>query len=219
MDIVVAGGHGQIALELERLLSEEGHTVRGIVRNPDHADDLRAVGAEPLVADLEALDVDGLVEAIGTADAIVFAAGAGPGSGPQRKWTLDYAGAVKLMEVARRNQINRYIMISSTGADPEADDDGGFGTYLRAKGQADLKLTQSGLAATIIRPGGLTDDPPTGNVEVRTDQARGKIPRADVATVIATVLTTPGTEGHTFTLNSADTPIPEAIAALASSSA
>jgi nucleoside-diphosphate-sugar epimerase len=216
MDIVIAGGHGQIALHLERLLSEEGHTVRGIIRNPDHADDLRAAGAEPLVADLEALDVDDLAEAIGTADAIVFAAGAGPGSGPERKWTLDYAGAVKLMEVARRHQINRYIMISSTGADPEAEDDGGFGTYLRAKGQADLKLTESGLAYTIVRPGGLTNDPPTGRVEIRSDEARGTIPRADVAAVLATVLATPGTEHLTFTVNSGDVPIPEAIGALAS---
>ncbi|MCW2986796.1 MAG: family oxidoreductase [Conexibacter sp.] len=215
MDIVIAGGHGQIALHLEHLLSEEGNTIRGLIRNPDHADDVRAAGAEPLVADLEALDADALAEAIGTADAIVFAAGAGPGSGPERKWTLDYAGAVKLMEVARRHQINRYILISSTGADPEAEDDGGFGTYLRAKGQADLKLTESGLSFTIIRPGGLTDDPPTGKIEIRTDLARGTIPRADVAAVIATALSTPGTEGRTFVVNSGDAPIPDAMAALA----
>jgi nucleoside-diphosphate-sugar epimerase len=216
MDVVIAGGHGQIALLLERLLADEGHAVRGLIRNPEHAPELEAAGATPLVADLEELDVDALAEAIGSADAIVFAAGAGPGSGAQRKWTLDYAGAVKLMEVARRNGIDRYVIVSSTGADPEAEDDGGFGTYLRAKGQADLKLSQSGLSYTIVRPGRLTDDPGTGAVD--TSSGRGEIPRADVAAVIAELLDTPGTAGVTFDVNSGDTAIPEAISALASGS-
>lgn len=216
MDVVIAGGHGQIALLLERLLADEGHTVRGLIRNPDHAPDLEAAGATPLVADLEALDVDALADAIGGADAIVFAAGAGPGSGPQRKWTLDYAGAVKLMEVARRNAIDRYVIVSSTGADPEAEDDGGFGTYLRAKGQADLKLTQSGLSYTIVRPGRLTNEPGTGAVD--TSSGRGEIPRADVAAVLAEVLDTPGTAGLTFEVISGATPIADAIRALVSSS-
>lgn len=216
MDVVIAGGHGQIALLLERLLADEGHTVRGLIRNPDHAPDLEAAGATPLVADLEALDVDALADAIGGADAIVFAAGAGPGSGPQRKWTLDYAGAVKLMEVARRNAIDRYVIVSSTGADPEAEDDGGFGTYLRAKGQADLKLMQSGLSYTIVRPGRLTNEPGTGAVD--TSSGRGEIPRADVAAVLAEVLDTPGTAGLTFEVISGATPIADAIRALVSSS-
>jgi nucleoside-diphosphate-sugar epimerase len=215
MDIVIAGGHGQIALELERLLAGAGHRVRGLIRNPEHQDDLRAAGAEPVAADLEALDVDELAALIGSADAIVFAAGAGPGSGPQRKWTLDYAGAVKLMEVARRNAINRYVIVSSVGADPEASDDGGFGTYLRAKGQADKKLTESGLASTIVRPGGLTDEPGTGRVRTGPHRDRGQIPRADVASVLAAVLATPSSAGLTFDVVSGETPIAEAIAALA----
>jgi uncharacterized protein YbjT (DUF2867 family) len=215
MDIVIAGGHGQIALHLERLLADAGHQARGLVRNPDHAPDLEAAGAAAVVADLEELDVDALAAVVGTADAIVFAAGAGPNSGPQRKWTLDYAGAVKLMEVARRNGIDRYVIVSSTGADPEAEDDGGFGTYLRAKGQADKKLAESGLAYTIIRPGALTNDPGTGAVEIRRDRFRGSIPRADVAAVIAEVLDTPGTAGIDFDLNGGDTAIADAVAALA----
>jgi uncharacterized protein YbjT (DUF2867 family) len=215
MDIIIAGGHGKIALHLERLLTSDGHRVRGLIRNPDHADDLRAAGAEPVLCDLEALDVDAIAETLGKADAFVFAAGAGPGSGPQRKWTVDYGGAVKTMEACRRNGIDRYAMVSSTGADPEAADDGGFGTYLRAKGQADLKLTQSGLAYTIVRPGRLTDDEPTGLVDAGPDAGRGEIPRADVAAVIVTVLATPGTAGVTFAVNSGDTPIADAIRALA----
>jgi uncharacterized protein YbjT (DUF2867 family) len=215
MDIVIAGGHGQIALELERLLAGTGHRVRGLIRNREHETDLRAAGAEPVLADLEALDVDELAALIDSADAIVFAAGAGPGSGPQRKWTLDYAGAVKLMEVARRNAINRYVIVSSVGADAEAEDDGGFGTYLRAKGQADKKLTESGLAFTIVRPGGLIDEPGTGRVSVGPHVARGQIPRADVAAVLAAVLATPSTAGLTFDVVSGETPIAKAITALA----
>jgi uncharacterized protein YbjT (DUF2867 family) len=213
MDIVIAGGHGQIALLLERLLADEGHAVRGLIRKPEQAPDLEAQGATAVVADLEAMEVDALAEIVGSADAIVFAAGAGPGSGPQRKWTLDYAGAVKLMEVARRNGIDRYVIVSSIGADAEAADDGGFGTYLRAKGQADQKLVESGLAYTIVRPGALTDGPGTGAVAI--DAGRGEIPRADVAAVLAEVLDTPGSAGHTFVVTSGATPIAEAIARLA----
>jgi uncharacterized protein YbjT (DUF2867 family) len=215
MDIVIAGGHGKIALELEPLLAEAGHRVRALIRNPDHAADVQATGAEPVVADLEALDVDALAQQLGSADAIVFAAGAGPGSGAQRKWTVDYAGAVKLMEVARRNGIGRYVIVSSMGADPEAEDDGGFGTYLRAKGQADKKLTESGLAYTIVAPGQLTDDPATGRVQAAAKVPRGKIPRADVAAVLAAVLDTPGTAGMRFELISGETPVAEAVAQLA----
>jgi nucleoside-diphosphate-sugar epimerase len=209
MDIVIAGGHGKIALQLERLLAGEGHDVRGLIRNPDHGADLEAQGATPVVADLEEQDVDELGDVIGTADAIVFAAGAGPGSGPQRKWTVDYAGAVKLMEVARRNAIDRYVIVSSIRADPEAEDDGAFGTYLKAKGKADQKLMESGLSYTIIRPGRLTDDPPRGAIELGDE--RGEITRADVAAVIAEVLDTPGTAGKVMVINNGPLPIAEAV--------
>ncbi|WP_027005218.1 SDR family oxidoreductase [Conexibacter woesei] len=209
MDVVIAGGHGQIALQLERILADAGHGVRGLIRNPDHAADLEAQGALGVVADLEEQDVDELADAIGSADAIVFAAGAGPGSGPQRKWTVDYAGAVKLMEVARRNQIDRYIIISSIRADPDAEDDGAFGTYLKAKGKADQKLMESGLSYTIIRPGRLTDDEPTGSIELGDE--RGEITRADVAAVAAAVLETPGTAGKVMVINNGPLPIAEAV--------
>ena len=214
MDIVIAGGHGQIALRLEKLLVAAGHRVRGLIRNPDHAGDLHAAGAEAVVADLEELEVDALADLIGNADAIVFAAGAGPGSGPQRKWTLDYAGAVKLIEVARRNSIARYVIVSSVGADPEADDDGGFGTYLRAKGQADKDLTESGLDYTVIRPGPLTDDPGTGAITIGPAIDTGPIPRDDVAATIAGVLEAPATSGLVLDLRGGGLPIATALAQL-----
>lgn len=215
MDVVIAGGHGQIALRLERLLSARGDRVRGLVRNPAHAAELEAAGAEPVVCDLEALDHDAIADLIGDADALVFAAGAGPGSGPQRKWTMDYAGAVKAMAACRRNGIPRYVIVSSMGADPEAEDDGGIGTYRRAKGQADRKLVESGLAWTIVRPGGLTDDAPTGRVRLGASTGRGQIPRADVAAVLAEVLARPETAGRSVDVVGGDTPIAEAVAALA----
>lgn len=216
MDVVIAGGHGQIALQLSRLLADAGHGVRGLIRNPDHAADLEAQGALGVVADLEEQDVDELADAVGNADAIVFAAGAGPGSGPQRKWTVDYAGAVKLMEVARRNQIDRYVIVSSIGADPEAEDDGAFGTYLKAKGKADQKLMESGLSYTIIRPGHLTNDPAKGAIQLGDE--RGEITRADVAAVIAEVLDTPGTAGEIMVINNGPIPIAEAVRQVAAGS-
>jgi uncharacterized protein YbjT (DUF2867 family) len=214
MDIVIAGGHGKIALRLERLLTQQGHHVRGLIRNPEHAGDLVAAGAEPLVIDLEVVSANELAAAIGHSDAFVFAAGAGPGSGPERKWTADYAGAVKGMQACRLNGIERYVMVGSMGADPEAPDDGGFNTYLRAKGQADQKLVESGLAYTIVRPGALTDDPGTGRVTAGERVGRGQIPRDDVAATLAVVLAMPATDGLTFELISGDTPIDEAVAAL-----
>jgi nucleoside-diphosphate-sugar epimerase len=216
MDVVIAGGHGQIALLLSRLLADEGHAVRGLIRNPDHAADLEAQGATGVVADLEAQDVDELADIVGSADAIVFAAGAGAGSGPERKWTVDYAGAVKLMEVARRNQIARYVIVSSIRADPEAEDDGAFGTYLKAKGKADEKLMESGLSYTIIRPGRLTDDAGTGAIELGDE--RGEITRADVAAVVAEVLDTPGTAGHVMVINNGPVSIAEAVQQVAAGS-
>jgi uncharacterized protein YbjT (DUF2867 family) len=214
MEVVIAGGHGQIALQLEKLLSAGGHRVRGLIRNPDHAGDLRDAGAEPLVADLEVLDAQALAELIGTADAIVFAAGAGPGSGPERKWTLDYAGAKKLIEVAQRNAIKRYAMVSSVGADSAADDDGGFGTYLRAKGQADDELAASVLDYTVLRPGPLTNDPGTGNITVGTTVDAGSVSREDVAATVAAVLETPATSGLILNLRGGGLQIEQALAQL-----
>jgi uncharacterized protein YbjT (DUF2867 family) len=214
MDVVIAGGHGQIALQLERLLSDRGHRVRALIRNPDHGADVEAAGAEPVLCDLEALDHDGIADVVGPADAVVFAAGAGPGSGPQRKWTMDYAGAVKLMAACWRNGIARYVMVSSMGADPDAEDDGGFGTYLRAKGQADQKLRESGLDFTIVRPGQLTDEPPSNRVRMAASTGHGAVARADVAAVLAEVLERPETVGATFEVVGGDTPVKEAVAAL-----
>lgn len=213
MDVVIAGGHGKIGLQLGKLLAERGDRVRGLIREPAQADDLVAGGVEPVLCDLEAdADVAGAIEG---AAAIVFAAGAGPGSGAERKRTLDYGGAVKLIEAASAQGTRRYVMVSAMGAaDPPAAGGEVFGEYLRAKAEADRALEASELDYTIVRPGMLTDDPPSGRVAIGDRLARGEIPRADVVDVLAAVLPAHNTIGKTFELVSGETPVEEAVAAL-----
>ena len=211
-DVVVAGGHGQIALLLERRLAVGGHRVRGLVRNPDHADDLAAAGAEAVVADLEAYE--DLAPQLHGADAVVFAAGAGPGSGPERKRTVDLGAAVKLVEAARAAGASRYLMVSAIGA---GDPDGGseaMRPYLEAKAGADAAVAASGLDFTIVRPGRLTDEIGTGRVGIGERLGRGSVPRDDVAAVLAACLDEPRTVGRTFDLVSGDTLIEEALRSL-----
>jgi uncharacterized protein YbjT (DUF2867 family) len=212
MDVVVLGGHGQIARQLLALLAARGDRARGIVRNPAHVDDLRAVGAEGLVGDVEAENITSLVAG---ADAVVMAAGAGPGSGPERKRTVDYGGAVSLIEAAKANGVTRYVMVSAMGAgDPDAGR-GPMHAYVQAKADADTALRDSGLDFTIVRPGGLTDDPATGRVDAAPSLGRrGSITRADTAAVLLAALDAPSSIGRTFEVLEGETPIAEAIAAL-----
>ena len=210
MDILVAGGHGQVALRLLKILAEQGHRARGLIRKQEQGADLEAAGAVPVLGDLE--NDPSLETYVRGADAVVFAAGAGPGSGPARKRTVDLGGAVKLVDAARNTRVRRYVMVSSIGAqDPDAAS-GDMVPYLTAKAEADRYLAASGLDWTIVRPGGLTNEPGTGRVRVSTELGeRGSVPRDDVAAVLAACLTTPETIGVTFELFGGDTPIPEAL--------
>jgi uncharacterized protein YbjT (DUF2867 family) len=213
MDVLVAGGHGKVALRLLGLLAAKGHRARGLIRKPEQAADLEAVGAVAVLGDLEA-DAS-LAEYVEGADVVVFAAGAGPGSGPERKRTVDLGGAVKLVDAALALAVRRYVMISSIGADRPQAASGGMRPYLEAKAEADDYLMASGLEYTIVRPGSLTDDPGTGRVRVSTDLgSRGQIPRDDVAAVIAEVLDAPNTIGVTFELFSGDLLVTEAVRSL-----
>jgi uncharacterized protein YbjT (DUF2867 family) len=213
--VVIAGGHGKIALILERLLSQRGDSVAGFIRNPDHAADLEAAGAEPLVVDLENASVDEVASHLDGADAVVFAAGAGPGSGAARKETVDRDAAILLADAAEAANVRRYLMVSSTGADANAADskDPVFTAYLRAKGAADDNVrARATLDSTIVRPGHLTNEPGTGRVTIADQTLRASIPREDVAAVLLAALDTPGTAGQTFEVVCGDTPIGEAVA-------
>ncbi|MBW3577092.1 MAG: SDR family oxidoreductase [Actinobacteria bacterium] len=213
MDVAIAGGHGQSARRLTRILADRGDRVRGIIRKEDQADDLRADGAEPVVVDLQEASADDLAGTIAGADAVVFAAGAGPGSGAARKETVDYGAAAKLIDACRRAGVDRYVMISAMGAADPPDGEGVFEVYLRAKARADEELRASGLRWTIMRPGRLTDDPGTGRVRLAEHVQRGEVPRDDVAAVLAATLGDDRTVGHTLELVAGDTPIDEAITA------
>ena len=221
MRVVIAGGHGKIALILERLLADRGDTTVGMIRNPDHAADLQAAGAQPVVVDLEKTTAADIAKHVQGADAVVFAAGAGPGSGAARKQTVDCDAAILLADAAETAGVRRYVMVSAIGADVEAPDDIGdpvFVAYLRAKGHADDVIrARAALDVTVVRPGHLTDDPGTGRVELSDQTGRGDIPREDVAAVLVAVLDTSATAGRTFEVISGDTPIREAVSKLSTS--
>src|SRR4051812_23437365 len=199
MDVVIAGGHGKIGLLLGKLLAGRSDRVRGLIRNPVHAAELEELGVEPVVFDLENDERD-LAELIAGADAAVFAAGAGPGSGAERKLTMDRDGAVKLIDACRKAGISRYVIVSAMGAKPGVTGDEVFQVYLRAKFEADEALRASGLDFTVIRPGGLTDDSGRGAISLGPELPRGSIPRADVAATLAAVLPAANTIGKTLDL-------------------
>ncbi|AUH41200.1 SDR family oxidoreductase [Streptomyces sp. CMB-StM0423] len=218
MRIVIAGGHGQIALRLERLLAARGDEVAGIIRRPEHADDLRAAGAEPLLCDLESAGADEVARLLEGADAAVFAAGAGPGSGEARKDTVDRGAAVLFADAAVAAGVRRFVVVSSMGAgsEPPAGGDAVFSAYLRAKTAADEYVqARDGLDWTILRPGMLRNDAGTGLVNLAAKTGRSAIPRDDVAAVLVALLDEPRTVGLTLELVEGDTSVLDAVAAVA----
>jgi uncharacterized protein YbjT (DUF2867 family) len=213
MKVLVAGAHGKTARRLVRMLVDNGHEVRGLVRKKEQMPDVEADGAEPVLVDLEVEEVEGGVgEAVEGCDAIVFAAGAGPGSGAARKETMDYGGAAKLIEAAEKRGVRRYLMLSSMGAgNPEGGSEA-MQPYLFAKARADERLTKSDLHYTIIRPGGLTNEEGTGRIDAAQSLGRrGQISRDDVARTFADALEMRNTYGMTFEILEGDTPIREAL--------
>lgn len=211
MRIVVVGGHGKVALLLSRLLAERGDEVTSVVRNPDHADDVSATGATPVVADVEALDEGGIAEVLAGHDAVVWSAGAGGGN-PARTYAVDRDAAIRTMHAAKAAGVRRFVMVSYFGSSAEhgVPADSGFYPYAEAKAAADEHLRGSDLDWTILGPSTLTLREATGRIDV--DAARsGSVSRADVAAVAAEVLRQPGTIGRTIRFNSGETPIAEAV--------
>ncbi|WP_024355787.1 NAD(P)H-binding protein [Leucobacter chironomi] len=211
--IIIFGGHGKIALLTEPLLVERGDRVTAVIRNPDHAEEVRAAGAEPLVADIEGLDVAALSELISGHDAVVWSAGAGGGN-PARTRAVDHEAAVRSMDAAERAGVRRYVMVSYFGASPQhgVAPDHPFFAYAEAKAAADEHLRASGLDWTVLGPSALTLDPGTGRIDADAQQSES-VPRADVAAVVAAVLADDGTIGRTIRFNAGGTPVAEAVAA------
>jgi len=197
-------------MPLAGLLVERGDAVVGLIRNPDHAADVRATGADPVICDLEQATVEQIAAAVDGSDAVVFAAGAGSGSGAERKLTMDRDGAIKLLQAGAQA---RYVMISSVGAEDPPDGDDVFSVYLRAKAQADAALAASERDWTIVRPGRLTDDPGTGRVRIDSAPFRGEIPRNDVAALLALLLHDPRAARHIFYVNGGSEPIQQTLEA------
>jgi uncharacterized protein YbjT (DUF2867 family) len=212
--VAIAGGHGKIALGLTRLLSARGETVVGLIRNPEHADDVRAQGGQPVLCDLEHAGVPEIAAAITGASAVVFAAGAGPGSGTARKLTVDRDGAIKLLEAAVEVDVPRYVIVSSVGAENPPDGDDVFSVYLQAKAQADAAVQASDSEWTIVRPGRLTHDPGSGRVRIELEPFRGQIPRDDVAAVLDAVLHEPRAAHRTIYVNAGEAAVEQALEAV-----
>lgn len=218
MHVVIAGGHGKIGLRLAALLAGRGDTVTAVVRNPDHRADVETAGAAVAVVDMESAGVDELAAHLKGADAVVFAAGAGPGSGVERKDTVDRAAAVLLADAAKQAGVRRYLLVSSTGVDavPEGTDEV-WAAYLRAKKAAEEAIAATDLDWTIVRPGRLTDDPGTGKVLLTVPPVdRGDVTRDDTAAVLAVLLDTPGTAGRVLELREGEHDVLEAVTAVSS---
>ena len=217
MRVVIAGGHGQIALRLTKILAADGHEVVGLVRNPAHEADIATAGGEAAVLDLEKVDLNAVVGVLSGADVAIFSAGAGPASGVERKETVDKGAAVLLADAAERAGVRRHLQVSSMGADNfgELDPNDQFTIYLQAKKAAEDDLRSRDLDWTVVRPGGLTNDPGTGKVLLDDKTGYGRISRDDVALVLAGLCSNPASIGRTLELIAGDTPVDEALTNLA----
>jgi uncharacterized protein YbjT (DUF2867 family) len=217
MRVVIAGGHGKIALMLERLLAERSDQAVGLIRNPAHVADVRKAGADAVICDLEAASAEEVAALLSGADAVVFATGAGPGSGAPRKDSVDRAASVLMADAAERAWVRRFVQVSAMGAGqpPRPGSDEVWAAYITAKTAAEADLRARALDWTILRPGGLTDAPATGRIRLAPPPIpRGTIPSADVAAVIAALLGHPGTRHQTLELVGGDTPIAAAVHSL-----
>lgn len=208
--IIVIGGHGKVALQLARILTERGDEVSSVFRNPEHSDDVAATGARPMVADIERLDTAALADLLGGHDAVVFSAGAGGGD-PARTYAVDRDAAIRVIDAAERAGVRRFVMVSYFGAGPDhgVPQDNSFFAYAQAKAAADAHLRASGLDWTVLGPGKLTLEPATGRIAL--GEGKGSVSRADVAQVAAAALADDSTISRTIDFNNGETPIAEAL--------
>ncbi|WP_344899916.1 NAD(P)H-binding protein [Actinomadura meridiana] len=221
MRIVIAGGHGKVALRLTRLLAERGDAVVGIVRNPDHVDDVRQAGGDAVVLDLERATVDDVAAVLADADAVVFSAGSGNSATATRRDRVDAAAPVLLMDAAEQAGVRRFLHVSSinVGCAENPDIGEGYATYLRAKRVAEQHImARDSLDWTLLRPGVLTDDPGAGTVQLTIGHPDGsavvrfdQVSRDDVAAVLVALLDRRDTARRAYVLVGGDTPIDQAL--------
>lgn len=217
MRIVIAGGHGKIALLLAQQLTRRGDQVHALIRDPNQAADIAASGGVPVIYDMERDTAADLAAAVAGSDAVVFAAGAGAGSGAARKYTVDHNGSVQLADAAEHVGVSRFVQISTMGAgsSPEPGTDEVWAAYLDAKTRAEEDLRGRDLDWTILRPGMLTDAEGNGLITLGPPPIpRDSVPRADVAATLASILVADNTFRRTLELVSGSEPIDTAVAAI-----
>ena len=214
MKVLVIGANGQIGQHLIRLLSESNeHTVRAMVRTKEQAESFESKGVEVAVANLEG-SVKEIADAAKGCEAIVFTAGSGGKTGADKTLLVDLDGAAKAVEAAEQLGLNRFVMVSALQAHRRENWNDKIRHYYAAKHYADKILEQSGLLYTIIRPGGLLNEPGTGKVTVAENLSRASISREDVANTILVSLNEERTINRSFDLVSGETSIREALKAL-----
>ncbi|WP_181347605.1 SDR family oxidoreductase [Thalassobacillus sp. CUG 92003] len=210
MEVLVAGANGKTGRLIVQNLEAAGHTAHAMVRKEEQKSEMEMMGANPILADLEG-DVG---QAVKGKDAIIFAAGSGSSTGSDKTKSVDRDGAINLMQATENFGIKKFVMLSAMAADNPERGPEELKFYLQMKGEADEYLRGTELDYTIVRPGALTDEEPTDNIQVGKEVERGSVPRADVAKTMIQCLEEQSVFHKTFEMVSGDTPIEEALRSL-----
>ncbi len=216
--VAIIGGHGKIALLLAPLLKEAGWEVTSVIRNAAHINDVAAAGATPVLHDVVSSSREELTELLAGHDAVVWSAGAGGGD-PERTYAVDRDAAIASMDAAAAADVQRYVMVSYLGAGPDhgVPPENSFFAYAEAKAAADAHLRRSSLAWTVLGPGALTLESPSGMINTtpaaeRVPGESGKTSRANVALVVLALLERPDTILRTIEFSDGNVAISEALA-------
>jgi nucleoside-diphosphate-sugar epimerase len=227
---VLLGGHGKVSLHITRIATQPPYNwqIDSIHRSQSHDQDIRNVGGNPIILDLEKSSTADLTERFRGADGIVWCAGAGGKGGKERTWAVDYESAIKAYNAAEKAGVRRFVMVSAIDVrNPDAPPPEWYTKediatsewiwkaipeYLKAKlaAEEDLYKRAGKLDWTVIRPSHLTDESGTGKVALGKAPL-GQIPREDVARVVVAAVQENGTIGKALDLSGGDTPIERAI--------
>jgi uncharacterized protein YbjT (DUF2867 family) len=212
MNVLVVGATGKTGKLVVELLLEEDHYVAAMVRDKGKLTEMEKMGAKPVLTDLE-FDVGFAVEGM---DAVIFAAGSGPGTSPDKTKAVDQEGAIKLIEACEKNAVERFIMLSAKGVDKPEEGPDKLKTYLHAKKNADDRLIKSNINYTIIRASLLNDQEEKGTVTAGKNlgNSLGEISRIDIARIIVNALENPNTYRKVIEVTGGLQPIDEALKAI-----